>query len=33
MRAGELMYFTPAELIVMMELADGGAYSMIRWDA
>ena len=33
MRAGELMYFTLAELIVMMELADGGAYSMIRWDA
>lgn len=30
MKEGELLYFTPAEFVVMMELAGKGPYSMIR---
>ena len=30
MKQGELLYFTPAEFIVMMELSGAGKYSMLR---
>lgn len=32
MREGELLYFTPAEFVVMMELAGTGKYSMVHSD-